>query len=76
MAPLHLEGQDNDGDFVERLRKLQAQHQAGAISALEFDAAFRALDRAAGTLCRCGRGIRAVRQGRNAVCAQCYLEAR
>ena len=75
-ASITLDGQDRDGDFVEQLHTLQAQRQAGAITAEEFDAAFRTLDRAAGTLCGCQRGIRTVKSAVGDVCATCWLEGR
>ncbi len=64
-----------ESEIITRLRELQAQHQSGAISITEFDAAYRRLDQEAGVLCACGRGIVTIRSsdGGPVICAACWL---
>jgi len=65
---------DQDGAIIDRLRALQAQHQAGAISITEFDTAFQALHREAGELCACGRDVVSLlADDGSSICAACWL---
>ena len=67
---------ERDGAVLRQLRTLQAQHQAGTISATEYAAAFRALNQTVGTPCACGRGMVSVQPlaGGPAICAACWLD--
>lgn len=64
---------ETDGDIILRLRELQRQHQAGEISALEFDRAYRALNAEVDAQCdRCGGGPAPFKHGRQTLCGRCY----
>lgn len=67
---------EQDNEIMQRLHALQAQHQAGTISATEYAAAFQALNQTVGTPCACGRGMVSVQPlaGGPAICAACWLD--
>jgi hypothetical protein len=77
IVPLYLDGQDDDGDAVTRLRALQAQRQAGAITALEFDRAYRALNAEVDRQCdRCAGSPAPFLHSRMTLCGRCYQAVR
>ena len=63
-------------DVIERLRILQAQHQAGTISVMEFDAAFVALNQEVDivTCAHCKQApARITLSDKRIVCGACWL---
>lgn len=64
---------ETDGDIILRLRELQRQHQAGEISAGEFDRAYRALNAEVDRQCdRCGGSPAPFLHRRQTLCGRCY----
>lgn len=67
---------EQDGDVIDRLRALQAQHQDGTISVMEFDAAFVALNQEVDivTCAHCKQApARITLPDKRIVCGGCWL---
>lgn len=66
---------EQDSAFIKRMREMQQAHQAGEMSAGEFDRAWRALNAEVDAQCsRCGGTPAPFLRGTSAYCGRCYQE--